>query len=407
MRTITIIGAGQAGLHLGIGLVDAGYEVRIVSNRSAEEIANGRVTSSQVIMGVGRAREQALGLDFWKSEAPVITGTVTDITDGNGARVMSYGARFDLPAQSIDQRVKMPRWMDEFTRRGGQLEVRDANVDDLEGYAKSSDLVIVAAGKGEIARIFERDAVRSTFDVPQRTLAVAYLKGMQPRSSSPQVVFGIHPGVGEYLAVPALTTSGPCDIIILEALPGGPTDVFAGMTDPQQILEQIRSIVNEYMPWEGERIRDAELTDAGGVLTGAFASVVRKPVGVLPSGATVLGIADVVVLNDPITGQGSNNAAKAAASYLASILEHGDRPYDDKFKIDTFERAWDHVQYSARATDTFLLPPSQEMLNVLGAAAESPRVAARFVNSLDEPRDFGLWLLDPGRSAEYLQELSR
>ena len=34
----------------------------------------------------------------------------------------------------------------------------------------------------------------------------------------------------------------------------------------------------------------------------------------------MLGLADVVVLNDPITGQGSNNASKCAASYLATIL---------------------------------------------------------------------------------------
>jgi hypothetical protein len=38
-------------------------------------------------------------------------------------------------------------------------------------------------------------------------------------------------------------------------------------------------------------------------------------------------MADAVVLNDPITGQGSNNAAKRAELYLAGILEHGDDPF--------------------------------------------------------------------------------
>lgn len=33
-----------------------------------------------------------------------------------------------------------------------------------------------------------------------------------------------------------------------------------------------------------------------------------------------------VSLNDPITVQGSNNAAKAADVYLKRILEHGDDP---------------------------------------------------------------------------------
>lgn len=36
MRKIAIIGAGQAGLHLGIGLVDAGYAVTLVSDRAGE-----------------------------------------------------------------------------------------------------------------------------------------------------------------------------------------------------------------------------------------------------------------------------------------------------------------------------------------------------------------------------------
>ena len=33
------------------------------------------------------------------------------------------------------------------------------------------------------------------------------------------------------------------------------------------------------------------------------------------------GLGDAVCLNDPITGQGSNNAAKAAAVYLKRILD--------------------------------------------------------------------------------------
>ena len=35
----------------------------------------------------------------------------------------------------------------------------DATVPDLERYAREYDLVIVAAGKGEVAQLFERDAV--------------------------------------------------------------------------------------------------------------------------------------------------------------------------------------------------------------------------------------------------------
>ena len=37
MRAITIIGAGQSGLQLGIGLLRNGYDVTLVTNRSRGE----------------------------------------------------------------------------------------------------------------------------------------------------------------------------------------------------------------------------------------------------------------------------------------------------------------------------------------------------------------------------------
>ncbi|NDU72974.1 hypothetical protein GWI34_10060 [Actinomadura sp. DSM 109109] len=37
---------------------------------------------------------------------------------------------------------------------------------------------------------------------------------------------------------------------------------------------------------------------------------------------------DVLVANDPVTGQGSSNAARCAAIYCYQIIRHGDRPFD-------------------------------------------------------------------------------
>ena len=46
MRKIAIMGAGQSGLHLAIRLVKSGYDVTIISERSAEEIFNGSPTGA-------------------------------------------------------------------------------------------------------------------------------------------------------------------------------------------------------------------------------------------------------------------------------------------------------------------------------------------------------------------------
>ena len=181
MREIIIVGAGQAGLQLGIGLLDAGYDVTIVSNRTPEQIRDGKVMSSQCMFGGALARERALGLNFWDDECPPVEGISFTVPDGNGGKAFSWASRVDVPAQSVDQRVKMPAWIAELERRGGKFELVDAGLDELETYAREADLVVVAAGKGDIAKLFTRDATRSTYDKPQRALALTYVTGLTPR----------------------------------------------------------------------------------------------------------------------------------------------------------------------------------------------------------------------------------
>ena len=43
MRRITIVGGGQSGLQLGLGLLKKGNEVTVVSNRTGDDIYSGRV----------------------------------------------------------------------------------------------------------------------------------------------------------------------------------------------------------------------------------------------------------------------------------------------------------------------------------------------------------------------------
>ena len=47
MRNITILGAGQAGLQLAIGLQQQGYQVRLVTDRQPQDIEHGYVMSTQ------------------------------------------------------------------------------------------------------------------------------------------------------------------------------------------------------------------------------------------------------------------------------------------------------------------------------------------------------------------------
>ena len=405
-QKITIVGAGQSGLQLGISLLDEGYEVTLVSNRTPEEIRNGRIASSQCMFDQARSYERAYGLELWP-DAPTVDGLSFTIPHPElaGQKGLSLAHRLDAPAQSIDQRVKFPAFMQVFADRGGELLYADAGVAELEEYTASSDLVLVAAGKGEIAGLFARDDQRSVYDKPQRALALTYVTGFKPREEFSAVAFNLIPGVGEYFGFPALTTIGPCEIMVFEGIPGGPMDQWKGL-GPQEHLEHSKWVLNTYIPWEGERAVDAQLTDDMGILQGRFPPTVRHPIATLPSGHTVLGMADVVVLNDPITGQGSNNASKCVASYLQSILEHGPSPYDDEFKQRTFESYWNTAQHVAKWTNALLAPPPDHVIQLLGAASQYPAVAKRFVNGFNDPIDFENWFLDPDKATAYLAEVT-
>lgn len=407
MRKITIVGGGQSGFQLAIGLLQKGYQVRVVQNRDAQDMATGKVLSSQCMFGDAIEAERALGLDFWTDHCPPVEGISFSVPHPElpGAKAVNWASRLDRNAYSVDQRVKIPRWMAEFEKLGGRLVLKDAGIADMELYAREDDLVIVASGKGDVGKMFERDAAKSPYDRPQRSLALTYVKGMTPRPEYSAVNFNLIPGVGEYFVFPALTTSGPCDIMVFEGVPGGPMDCWAEVKSPEQHLETSLSILDTFLPWEAERCRNLSLTDNNGILAGRFPPTVRKPVGTLPSGARVLGLGDAVCLNDPITGQGSNNAAKAARVYLKRILDHGDRPFDAAWMQGTFDAYWDYAQWVVNWTNMMLAPPPPFILEIMGTAGADPRLAHRIANGFDDPRDFFPWFADPDAASAYLAEL--
>lgn len=157
MRNITIIGAGQGGLQLGIFLLGRGYRVTLVSNRQPEAIASGRVMSSQSMYDMALGYEREIGISFWDDDCPPIQGVHMRAGDSSSPPMIDWKSKMSAPGQSVDQRIKMPVWMEEFQRRGGKIEFADVGVSDLDRYGASSDLVIVASGKGEIGAMFERD----------------------------------------------------------------------------------------------------------------------------------------------------------------------------------------------------------------------------------------------------------
>lgn len=409
MRKIAIVGGGQAGLPLALGLLDKGYQVTVATNRTPDDIRNGRVMSSQCMFNASLQIERDLGLNQWESQCPPVEGIGLTVPnpEAPGAKLIDWSARLDHHAQAVDQRLKMPVWMEEVEKHGGTLLLEDVGVQELERLATENDLVILAAGKGEVVKMFERDASRSPFDRPMRALALTYVKGLRPSPDYSRVAFNLIPGVGEYFVFPALTTSGPCDIMVFEGVPGGPMDCWRDIKTPQAHLAQSLKLLQTFVPWEAERAAHVELTDANGILAGSFAPTVRKPVLTLPSGKLVFGLGDAVVVNDPITGQGANNATKATRVYLDAILARGEQAYTRDWMEQTFEQFWRYAQHVVTWTNTLLCPPPPHILNLLGAAGQCPPLADSIANGFDNPPNFFPWWTDPAACEQFVADKMR
>jgi hypothetical protein len=407
VRKILVVGAGQAGLQLALSLQAEGYDVTVMSARTPEEMRTGWPTSTQVMMYRALDRERDVRLNLWDSLATPIGGIGFNLSPAPGASAFSFSGAWARPGNSVDQRVKMPTWIELFEQRGGRVIYHSVMTSDLAGLVPLYDLTILAAGKGEIAELFDRDAEKLFYTRPARNLAAIYANGVAvPEGvTEPRTRVNLRPGAGEYFHMPSYTHTGPCDVLLLEAVPGGPFDLFSDRPSPAEHLRRLRAMLLEHFPWEGELFRDAEPTDARASLVGAFPGTVRPYAEVAPD-QYVLGIGDVVVVNDPISGQGANNAAIASGMYLNAILDRGGAPFTPQWMQQTFDTFWDHAQHSCTLTQMMLEPMPPHVQQVLGAAAQFQEIADRFANIFIQPGTIHDFLLDPDKAAAYVESVA-
>jgi flavin reductase (DIM6/NTAB) family NADH-FMN oxidoreductase RutF len=401
-RRIAVVGAGPAGTALALGLVRHGYDVTLVSDRTAEEIRTGSVMSSQVTFESALEVEHALGITELLPTAPAITemSYVAERVDGSRA---AFHTALASPARSVDQRVRLPLLLEEIERLGGTLETRVASVDDLELLAADHDLVVVSTGRGGLGSLFPVDATRSPYTSAQRVAALTYLRGGGQADGSRLRYHSVE-GVGECFSCPALTVDGPCDIVVVEGVPGGPLDAWDDISSPAGHLERLHELLAAHFPSEGRRLAGASLVDEGAVARGRFTPAVRRAAGVLPSGAFVLGMADVVVLNDPLTSQGANNAIKSASFYLQAITAH-EGGFDAAWMQRTFDNFWrGWASWATEWTNSWLQPARPHQRAVMDAAGRHPAVAQHIAAGFDDARLFSPWWFDAAAAARFLAE---
>jgi len=341
------------------------------------------------------AFEKKWGLNFWDDKAAWASHANLIVGTADQPKLLIPG-KTNFPYFAMDQRLKFSYLLEHYEQMGGKVVIKDIALNDLDAIAKENDLTLVAGGRGEINQIFPRDDQRSVFDKPQRSLAAFLVNGMVPEEN-PSIRFNIVPGVGEYIAWPTLNYYGErCAQMLFEGVVGGPFDVFKAGADPNEQLELGKQLLKTLVPHEAERFKNVKLIDTKSSLNGRFAPTVRKPVAVMPCGKPVFGIGDTVVINDPIGGQGANNATKAAEIYLKNILERGDKPFDEAWMYKTFEQFWESAaKYSTRFCQLLLTPPPPHVIEFLIAASKNPLAGDKIAQGFEDPNSWFPWMLTP------------
>jgi 2-polyprenyl-6-methoxyphenol hydroxylase-like FAD-dependent oxidoreductase len=404
MRRIGIIGAGQAGLHLGIGLVDAGYAVTLYSDRTPEAILNGKPMAFPLLFPTALQLERDLGINFWDDEFLGCDRFHSDVYDPEGNLALTMSSDLEQRWQAVDQRLKFFTWMQEFVKRGGELVIKAMTPQDLEECVQSYDLVVVAVGRGSFSTLFAKDAQKSQHDQPKRHLAGGVYTGLKEEAIDSRTFKVTNlPGIGEMLQMPFYTKDKlPAYIVAFEAQPGGVMDQFSQVQSGQELLEVSKKVIQELRPSEYEVVKDMKLVDDQAWIQGAIIPIVRQPIGHLPSGAIVMGIGDAVILHDPLAAQGANNATKMAHLVKQRIIEHGNQRFDESWMQGVFDEFWNYAQYTYTLTD-YLLTPPDHMQDMMVAMAQNPEIAKDYFNGVNNPPSLAAWF-DAESSKKYLAE---
>lgn len=420
MRKIAIIGSGQAGLVCAHGLRRAGHAVTLYSDRTPEAwLSQSRPTGVACRFGAALAYERELGLNHWESTPAKISGVHLTLCPVLHNRLLTLTGRFSQDAAAIDLRLQCHRWMLDLVDRGGKIEIEEVTVSRLEEIAREHDLTIVATGKGGLASLFPRDEPRSVYAKAQRHVAMVCFKGPALREEGLPflaVKFKILGPAGEIFWMPYHhKDEGPSWVIGLEAKFGGPMDRFQNAKSAKEVLDITRTVMKDLMPWEHDWFKDTEVCDELGFQLGGVTPTVRHPVGRLPSGQVVTSLGDAAVAYDPIAAQGANSGNRMARNLVESIVARGDRPFDEAWMREAFERHWsEHARHAVALSNLLLEPPSPMAAAYLVAQYGSVGMASRsdgaqaladaFIENFNEPSSLTPILQDPAKTRSYIRD---
>ncbi|MGF6881524.1 2-polyprenyl-6-methoxyphenol hydroxylase-like FAD-dependent oxidoreductase [Nocardia sp. GAS34] len=406
IQKAAIIGAGQTGVTAALGLLDAGFEVTVHSDRDQRALRDDvPATGTALEFGEAQAAEAALGLDTYLDRAPRHTGLSVRIAGPENAELIAFDGNFDgYAGVAVDTRLKADERLTAFQERGGRFVVDAVTPETLDAIAGRNDLTLVATGRGGLADLFAIDPVRTVYSAPQRSLLTVTVTGL---GYGPDVFAhrspdgGAHSGFsilaeqGEAWWGPYLhKDAGPAWAFLGWARPGSDWEQrFAGADSAASAHRIVADLYRDYVDWDLPEVLATQTIseDPHSWLRGAVRPVVRSGVGATASGHVVGALGDTAVSYDPIAGQGAQSGLVQAQRLVAAAKAH-EGPFD---------REWLGARYAeflsarsdaaSKVTRLFLSDP--EFADIGGrffaAAAVDPQFATALVGLLHRPQPFG------------------
>ena len=402
-RKVAIIGAGLAGTTAGLGLVKAGFDVTIYSDRDRSSLRNDvPPTGTAVYFGKSLEYDAEIIEDLYDTGNS--TGMSVRIFSGVGeARtpVLEFDAPFKYRAQAVDTRLRSDDRLARFLARGGKFEVRSVTPEDLDAIAADADLTLIATGKGGLSSLFPADRDRTVYAEPQRHLLLATFRG--PDRADHQFAyrssdgarhnwFNIHTDFGETFFGPYLHKDlGATRAFIGFAKPGSPwIDLFKSVTDTQSARDVVVNLFETYFPEDAALIEQLEPLheDPHSWFLGAVTPTVRRAVVATKNGHPVAALGDAAISFDPLGGQGAQNAVVQTALLIRALKEHNGKITLDWLQ-EQFNEHWDHRGEAATEVTRLFLGDAKYATHgelLFPAAAVNANIGSAFVGLLSEPQ---------------------
>ncbi|ABD09192.1 FAD dependent oxidoreductase [Rhodopseudomonas palustris HaA2] len=383
-RTIGIIGAGVGGLHLALYLQKHGVDAVIITDREPSDYRDSRLLNTVAHHHVTLAREHYLGIDQWS--AAELHYTYHDHVF-NFPEPLRFRGDFSRPSRAVDYRVYLPVLMEEFMRRGGKIECRRIEEDDIPALVDRFELLVVSTGKGGFGQLFPYRPDLTPYTQPQRRLCVGLYKGV--RQNNPMnVTLSVSPGHGEMIVIPTLTFDGIATALLMENVPGGDLEDLATLDyakNRAHFLDTLLAKLEKHHPTTFDRIDTArfDLAQEQDLLQGGVVPTVRNTTFEFPDGKCAIALGDVHSVVDPMMGQGANMASYAAFVLGEEIV--ASEVLDVRFceKVDL--KRQDRVLAASRWTNLMLAPPSPSLGALLGTMGQNKALADEFTENFNYP----------------------